>query len=90
MQAPKWLAVVGFHFCTTAFVGLSVYGAVLYLTEGLQHPGSLFATVSYAAAVVASGVGICFFGREKDRHMAEESRAAAPPPRPAPRRKRRT
>ncbi len=89
MQAPKWLAVVGFHFCTTVFVGLSVYGAVLYLTEGLQHSESFLATASYAAAVGLSVVGICFFGKEKDRHMAEESRSSAPAPRPSPRKKRR-
>jgi hypothetical protein len=89
MRVPKWLAVVGFQFCATIFVGLSVYGAALYLTEGLQTSDSLFSSASYAAAVGMSIAGICFFGKEKDRHQAEENRTSSPAPRPAPRKKRR-
>jgi hypothetical protein len=78
MQVPKPLAIFGFHFCTTIFIGLSAYGVLRYLNEGLQQSDSLLATGSYAAVVLASIAGIGFFGREADRRKAEETRKSPP------------
>lgn len=78
MQVPKPIAIFGFHFCTTIFIGLSAYGIFRYLDEGLQQVDSLFAAASYAAAILASIAGICIFGREADRRRAEELRDAPP------------
>jgi hypothetical protein len=72
MQVPKPLAIFGFHFCTTIFIGLSAYGVLRYLSEGLQQPDSLLAAGSYAAVLLASIAGIALFGREADRRRAEE------------------
>jgi hypothetical protein len=66
MQVPKQLAIFGFHFCTTIFIGLSIYGVLRYLNEGLVQTDSLLAAGSYAAVVLASIAGIGFFGREAD------------------------
>jgi hypothetical protein len=83
MQVPKPMAIFGYHFCVTVFIGLSLYGIARYWSEGLLQSDSLLATSFYAAAVLASIVGICFFGGEADRRKAEEiaaSKPAAPPP----------
>lgn len=83
MQVPKYMAIFGFHFCVTVFIGLSLYGIVRYLNKGLLQTDSLLATASYATAVLASLAGICFFGKEADRRKAEEVAnlpVAAPPP----------
>ena len=72
MQVSKQLAIFGFHFCTTIFIGLSVYGVLRYLNEGLQQSDSFVAAGSYAALILASIAGIAFFGREADRRRAEE------------------
>jgi hypothetical protein len=72
MQVPKQFAIFGFHFCTTIFIGLSVYGVLRYLNEGLLQPDSFVAAGSYAALILASIAGIAFFGREADRRRAEE------------------
>jgi hypothetical protein len=87
MQVPKPLAIFGFHFCVTIFVGLSIYGVLRYLNEGLQQSDSLLATGSYAAVVLASIAGIGFFGREADRRKQEEVKNS-PPPSPVPPKKR--
>ncbi len=90
MQVPKPMAIFGYHFCVTVFIGLSLYGIVRYLNEGLLQSDSLLATSAYAAFVVASIVGICVFGGEADRRRAEEiaaSKTAAPSP-PLKRKKR--
>lgn len=78
MQVPKPIAIFGFHFCTTIFIGLSAYGIFRYMDEGLQQVDSLFAAATYAAAILVSIVGICVFGREADRRRAEELRNALP------------
>lgn len=81
MQVPKPMAIFGFHFCSTVFIGLSAYGLVRYLNEGLLQTDSLLAAGGYAAAILLSITGICLFGREADRRKAEEGRgtvAAAP------------
>jgi hypothetical protein len=78
MQVPKPIAIFGFHFCTTVFIGLSAYGIFRYMNEGLQQVDSLFAAATYAAAILVSVGGICIFGREADRRRAEELRNAPP------------
>ncbi len=88
MQVTKPLALFGFHFCTTVFIGLSVYGAARYMSEGLQQPDSLLAAGSYAAAILASIGGICFFGREADRRKSEEIRTTLLKPPSPPNRKK--
>lgn len=85
MRISKPFAIFGFHFCATVFIGLSAYGILRYLNEGLQQVDSLFAAASYAAVVLASIGGICLFGREADRRKAEELRNSPPaavPPKP--------
>lgn len=91
MQVPKQLAIFGFHFCTTVFIGLCLYGVVRYMSEGLLQSDSIVAAAFYGLVVLASIAGICFFGREADRRKAEEIRAApqTPPP-PASKKKRRS
>jgi hypothetical protein len=78
MQVPKHLAIFGFHFCATIFIGLSAYGVIRYLNEGLLQTDSLFAAAAYAGVIVLSIAGICVFGREADRRRTEEIRAALP------------
>lgn len=76
MRVSKPIAVFGFHFCTTVFIGLSAYGLVRYLDEGLLRVDSLPAAGAYAAVLLLSITGICVFGREADRRKAEEKEAA--------------
>ncbi len=78
MQVSKPFAVFGFHFCSTVFIGLSVYGIARYLNEGLLQTDSFLAAASYAAVILGSIAGICFFGREADRRRAEELRKSPP------------
>jgi len=87
MQVPKPLAIFGFHFCATIFVGLSVYGVARYMSEGLLQSDSLFAAGAYAAVILASIAGIAFFGREADRRKAEEAQKPIPAAIPTKKRK---
>ena len=77
MRVPKPLAIFGFHFCSTVFIGLSAYGLFRYLEEGLNQPDSLAAAGAYAGVILLSIAGICIFGREADRRKNEEIQAAA-------------
>jgi uncharacterized membrane protein len=79
MQVSKPVAIFGFHFCSTVFIGLSVYGIARYLNEGLLQTDSFLAAASYAAVILGSIAGICFFGREADRRRAEELKKPVPP-----------
>jgi hypothetical protein len=81
MQVPKPLAIFGFHFCVTIFVGLSIYGIIRYLNEGLQQADSTLGTAAFAAVILASIVGIGFFGTQADRRRQEEVKNS---PTPAP------
>lgn len=89
MQVSKPFAIFGFHFCTTVFIGLSAYGVIRYLNEGLLQADSLLAAASYAAVIVGSIAGICFFGREADRRKAEELRKSPPEASVPPKRRKR-
>ncbi len=88
MQVPKPLAIFGFHFCVTIFVGLSIYGIIRYLNEGLQQSDSLLAAGAYAAAILASITGIGFFGMQADRRRQEEVKNSPPPVPATPKRKK--
>lgn len=90
MQVPKPLAIAGYHFCVTIFIGLSIYGLIRYLNEGLLQSDSLLAMAAYSIVVLASIAGICFFGREADLRKAEEIRNAVPAPPPSPRKKKKS
>ena len=79
MRVSKPFAIFGFHFCATVFIGLSAYGILRYLSDGLLQVDSLVAAGSYAAAILASIAGICIFGREADRRRAEELNKPGPP-----------
>jgi hypothetical protein len=79
MQVSKPIAIFGFHFCSTIFIGLSAYGIFRYLDAGLLQPDSFLAAASYAAVILGSIAGICFFGREADRRRAEEMKKPVPP-----------
>jgi hypothetical protein len=79
MQVSKPLATFGFHFCVTIFVGLSIYGIIRYLNEGLKQSDSLLAAALYAAFILASITGIGFFGMQADRRRQEEARNSPPP-----------
>jgi len=88
VQVSKPMAIFGFHFCVTIFVGLCIYGIVLYLSEGLLRSDSLLSMVSYAIFILASMAGICFFGKEADQRRAEEIRTAIQKPLPSPKKKK--
>ncbi|MBI5576222.1 MAG: hypothetical protein HY896_07635 [Deltaproteobacteria bacterium] len=89
MRVPKPFAIFGFHFCTTIFIGLSLYGVVRYMNEGLAVSDSFPASAAYASVVFVSVAGICFFGREADRRKREEVAATpAAPPKHAPKKKK--
>lgn len=79
MQVSKPFAIFGFHFCATVFIGLSAYGIFRYLDAGLLQPDSFLEAASYAAVILGSIAGICFFGREADRRRAEELKNPVPP-----------
>jgi hypothetical protein len=87
VRVTKPFAIFGFHFCTTIFIGLSLYGVVRYVNEGLLQSDSLLAAGSYAAVILASIAGIGFFGREADRRKNEEVKKS-PPAAPASPKKR--
>lgn len=89
MQVPKPLAIFGFHFCVTIFVGLSIFGIIRYLSEGLQQADSTLATAAYAAAILATIVGIGFFGTQADRRRQEEVKNS-PTPAPVSTKKKKT
>jgi hypothetical protein len=78
MQVSKPIAIFGFHFCSTIFIGLSAYGIFRYLDAGLLQPDSFLEAASYAAIILGSIAGICFFGREADRRRAEEMKKPVP------------
>lgn len=83
MRIAKPLAIFGFHFCNTVFVGLCAYGILRYMSEGIALTDSLQASATYAAMVLVSIAGICFFGREADRRKREEASARSEPPAPS-------
>ncbi len=76
MRVPKKLAIFGFNLCASIFIGLCVYGLMIYSKEGKPPAGSLLSSALYALASVGCIVGICYFGRQWDMRNAEEARTA--------------
>jgi len=75
VRVPKKLAIFGFNLSASVFLGLCVYGLLIYSKEGSTPVGSLLSSALYALAAVGCIVGICYFGREWDLRNAEEARA---------------
>ncbi|NNG45607.1 MAG: hypothetical protein HKM86_00635 [Deltaproteobacteria bacterium] len=76
MRVPKKLAIFGFNLSASVFLGLCVYGLLLYSKEGSPPAGSLLSSALYALAATGCIVGICFFGRQWDLRNAEEAQTA--------------
>ena len=76
MRVPKKLAIVGFNLCASIFVGLCVYGLLIY-SEGAKRPGGgILSSILFGAITLGCIAGICFFGTQWDRRNVEESRDA--------------
>ena len=75
MRVPKILAIFGFNLCASIFIGLCVYGLMIYSKDN-PPPGSLLSSALYALAAIGCIVGICYFGRQWDLRNAEEERSA--------------
>ena len=73
MRVPKKLAIFGFNLCASVFLGLCVYGLLIYSEGAKRPPGTLLMWLLFAAGVVGCIVGICFFGSQWDRRNAEEA-----------------
>lgn len=76
MQVPKKLAIFGFNLCASVFLGLCVYGLLIYSKEGRPPAGSLLSSALFALAAIGCIVGICYFGRQWDMRNAEEAHTA--------------
>ncbi|MGA7105769.1 MAG: hypothetical protein WBX49_10535 [Candidatus Deferrimicrobiaceae bacterium] len=76
MQVPRKLAIFGFNLCASIFLGLCVYGLLIYSKEGKSPTGSLLSSALFALAAIGCIVGICYFGRQWDMRNAEEARTA--------------
>ena len=73
MRVPRKLAIAGFNVCASIFVGLCVYGLLLY-SEGGKHPASgIHSSFLFGALTAACIAGICFFGSQWDRRNAEDA-----------------
>jgi hypothetical protein len=67
------LAIFGFNLCASVFLGLCVYGLLIY-SEGAKRPAaSPLLTVLVGMGVLGCIAGICYFGRQWDRRNAEEA-----------------
>lgn len=76
MRVPKKLAIFGFNLCASVFLGLCVYGLLIYSKEGKPPAGSLLSSAIFALAAIGCIVGICYFGRQWDIRNAEEAQNA--------------
>lgn len=73
MRIPRKLAIFGFNVCASIFVGLCVYGLLLYTEGGKGSSGGILSSLFFGAVISACIVGICFFGSQWDRRNAEDS-----------------
>ncbi|MGB5995145.1 MAG: hypothetical protein WBG20_06975 [Candidatus Deferrimicrobiaceae bacterium] len=80
MRVPKKLAIFGFNLSASIFLGLCVYGLVIYSNEGKPPTGSLLSWALSALATIGCIVGIGYFGRQWDLRNAEEARTAKETP----------
>ena len=76
MRVSRKLAIFGFNICASIFLGLCVYGLLIYSKGGKPPAGSLLSSALFALATVGCIVGICYFGRQWDMRNAEEAHAA--------------
>lgn len=76
MRVPKKLAIFGFNLSASIFLGLCVYGLLIYSKQGSPPASSLLSSALFALAAVGCIVGICYFGRQWDMRNAEEAQAA--------------
>lgn len=79
MRVPKKWAIVGFNLCASIFVGLSVYGILIYVESSSAPTGSLLSSGLFACCILGCIAGICYFGSQWDRRNAEEARGANRP-----------
>ncbi|MGE5190001.1 MAG: hypothetical protein ACM3NF_08100 [Gemmatimonadota bacterium] len=89
MRITKRMAVLGFNLSASIFIGLCVYGILIYFEGEGGPPRSLASAGACAVGVLASIVGVCYFGSQWDRRNAEEARKQAEisaPPRKSVRR----
>ena len=84
MQVSKKVAAHGLNVSMAVFVGFSVFGLLKYTDGGFAsaRSTSLPSSVLIAVLILASIVGICFFGHQLDLrnladHRKEEARNAA-------------
>lgn len=84
MRIPKKFAILGFNLCASIFLGLCVYGLLIYTEGGKRPQGGILSSILFGAATLGCIAGICFFGNEWDRRNAEESRDMKRSPAPGP------
>lgn len=84
VRVPKKLAIAGFNLCASIFLGLCVYGLLIYTEGGKRPQGGILSSILFGAATLGCIAGICFFGNEWDRRNAEESRDMKRSPAPGP------
>lgn len=89
MRVPKKLAIFGFNLSASIFLGLCVYGLLIYSKEGKPPAGSLLSSALFAVAAIGCIVGIGYFGRQWDMRNAEEAQTAKEIPPPAEKTKKR-
>lgn len=84
MRVSKKLAITGFNLCASIFLGLCVYGLLMYSEDGNHSPGVILSSILFGALTLGCIGGICFFGAQWDRRNAEGSRDAMRSPAPDP------
>jgi hypothetical protein len=73
VRVPKKLAIFGFNFCASIFIGLCVYGLLLYTEGGKRPPGGILSALVFGLVTVGCIAGIGYFGSQWDRRNAEEA-----------------
>jgi len=81
VRVPKKAAIFGFNLCASVFLGLCVYGLLIYSEGAKRPPNTLLMWLLIASGVIGCIVGIGFFGSQWDRRNAEEAaeKKASPP-----------
>lgn len=74
MRISKRAAIFGFNLSASIFIGLCVYGILVYFESDRAAPRSLASSAACALGVLVSIVGVCWFGSVWDRRNAEDAR----------------
>jgi len=82
VRVPKKLAIFGFNLSASIFLGLCVYGLMIYSKEGKPPTGTLLSWALFALATIGCIVGVGYFGRQWDLRNIEEAQAAKETPSP--------